>query len=173
MLRERERFLTRRKNAHRKKNDDEFGRCSACNALFLLTGIAQHLIAYELDDRGLGKRMYNNVLAARNSGCCDCRMCLVLARIQRSVKTQQQVVVSKVLALDTIGSFGWCVYTNLHCTHWIWNFHGGILGRRGIHCDSWTHVLPKQENIVHSMVLSCDNMYFCDALCNGRDSCQI
>ena len=36
----------------------------AYNALFLLTGIAQHLIAYELDDRGLGKRMYNNVLAS-------------------------------------------------------------------------------------------------------------
>ena len=41
-----------------------FRRVLAYNALFLLTGIAQHLIAYELDDRGLGKRMYNNVLAS-------------------------------------------------------------------------------------------------------------
>jgi len=34
------------------------------NAVFLITGILQHLVAYELDDNGFGKKIYNNVLAS-------------------------------------------------------------------------------------------------------------
>ena len=32
--------------------------------LFLWTGIVQHLLAYDLDDAGFGKKSYNNLLAA-------------------------------------------------------------------------------------------------------------
>ena len=46
------------------RSTSSFRRILLFNLLFLITGIAQHLIAYELDDRGLGKKVYNNVIAS-------------------------------------------------------------------------------------------------------------